>query len=91
MNTNQIKTLEKTLKACANKRRLEILQFLKAKGKASVGEIAKKIRLSFRSTSRHLSVLSHNDLVDKNQIKLMVEYQLVPSASSIVKEVIKIL
>jgi DNA-binding transcriptional ArsR family regulator len=68
--------LEKTLKALANRRRLTILRYLKKRGEASVGEIAGAINLSFKSTSRHLAVLTANDILDKEQKRLNVFYRL---------------
>jgi len=61
----ELNNLEKILKSFANKRRLAILKYLDKKRKASVGEIADKIRLSFRSTSKHLSVLTAADILTK--------------------------
>lgn len=55
--------MEKQLKALANKKRLEILAYLKKEKKASVWEIADKIDLSLKSTSRHLAILRSVDLV----------------------------
>jgi len=60
-----MKDFEKVLKALANRRRLSITRCLKDKGEASVGEIAEEIRLSFRSTSRHLGVLAAADILEK--------------------------
>ena len=49
--------MEKILKAAANRRRLKILSYLKNHRKSSVGELAEEIKLSFKSTSRHLAIL----------------------------------
>lgn len=58
-----MKQIEKQLKALANQKRLMILKFLKKEKKASVWEIADKIDLSIKSTSRHLAILRSVDLV----------------------------
>ena len=71
-----MKELEKVLKALANKRRLAILQFLKNRKEATVGEISETIRLSFRSTSRHLAVLSNADILEKEQRSTEVYYRI---------------
>ena len=71
-----MKELERTLKSLANKRRLGIIQFLKKHKEASVGELAEAIRLSFRSTSRHLSVLSGADILEKEQRSIQIYYRL---------------
>ena len=71
-----MKDLEKILKALANRRRLSILKFIKSEREASVGQIADNIRLSFKATSKHLNILAHADLVDKEQIGLTVLYHI---------------
>lgn len=71
-----MKKIEKVLKAFANRRRLEILQFIKEREKASVGEIAHKIGLSFKSTSKHLGVLFSADLIEREQVGLQIFYNI---------------
>ena len=44
------KELERILKALANGRRIAILKFIKKSGRASVGEIADAIKLSFKTS-----------------------------------------
>lgn len=70
------KELEKILKALANRRRISMLKLLKNRGRTSVGAIAKQVKLSFRSTSRHLAILYAASLVDKEQVGLTVFYTL---------------
>ncbi|MBI4094887.1 MAG: helix-turn-helix transcriptional regulator [Candidatus Liptonbacteria bacterium] len=55
---------------------MAILKYLKENREASVGEIAGAIRLSFRSTSKHLGVLGVADIVHKDQRALQVFYRL---------------
>lgn len=76
MFTMNEKELEKALKALANKRRLQILRYLKKVKEAPVGDIAEEIRLSFKSTSRHLSVLAAADILERDQRSLQVFYRL---------------
>lgn len=64
------------MKALANRRRLAILRFLKRTHKASVGDIAEEIRLSFKATSKHLGILSSADIVDREQQSLQMFYHL---------------
>ena len=71
-----MKSYEQLLKALANRRRLAILQFLKKRKEATVGEISEAIHLSFRSTSRHLAVLSHANILDKEQRSTEVYYRI---------------
>ncbi len=69
-----MKELEKTLKALANKRRLAILHHLKKNKEATVTEFAEAINLSFRSTSRHLSILFSAGVLEKRQQSTEVYY-----------------
>lgn len=82
------KNLEKLLKAVANKRRLTILEYLSKKKEVNVGDIAERIKLSFKSTSRHLAILRSADLVDKDQRSLESFYSLSPDMPEVVKQII---
>jgi len=81
--------MDKLLKAFANKRRLAIIQLLKSKKNLSVSDLARGIKLSLRSTSRHLSILHHVNVVDREQKGLTVFYALVPSLSALAKDILK--
>jgi DNA-binding transcriptional ArsR family regulator len=72
-----MKKVEKILKAFANKRRLAIVGHLRKRGEANVSEIAETIRLSFRSTSRHLAILSNAEIVEKEQRSTEVFYRVI--------------
>lgn len=87
----QEKELERIFKAFANKRRIAILKFLKGKSRASVGDIANAIKLSFRATSKHLVILSALDIVDKEQVSLTVFYSLSKSRDDIVTKLVSTL
>lgn len=80
-----MKETEKILKALANRRRLAILKYLKKSQQAPVGDIAKEIKLSFKSTSRHLAVLRSVDIVKREQVNLSAYYSLVSPPLSTVK------
>ncbi len=80
--------MERLLRAFANKRRLMILGLLKERKKMSVTELAYGIKLSLRSTSRHLSVLSHADLVDREQRGLTVFYTIAPKLDKLAKDIL---
>ncbi|MFH1162357.1 MAG: metalloregulator ArsR/SmtB family transcription factor [Candidatus Jorgensenbacteria bacterium] len=86
-----MRDLERTLKALANRRRLAIMKYLKEEREASVGKIAGAIRLSFKSTSRHLAVLHAADLVDRDQRDLQVFYRLANTARPAARAIITIL
>ena len=84
MNT---KDAERTLKALANKRRLEIVKFLRRTKEAVVGDIADQIKLSFKATSKHLGVLLSADIVEKEQRSLQAWYKLSPSQNTLSKHI----
>ena len=70
------KELERILKAFANRRRLLIVSFLKRRKEATVGDIAEEIRLSFRSTSKHLGVLSTAGILEREQRSVQMYYKI---------------
>ena len=83
--------LAKNLKALANQRRLDILAYLKKNREAPVGEIAHEIGLSFKATSKHLSVLSAVDIVDKDQRSLQMYYRIADNQKPEVQKVLSLL
>ena len=85
------KELEKVLKALANKRRLAILKFIKKSSRASVGQIAGAIKLSFKATSKHLMILSNADILEKEQERLMMFYFLPEKSNPLVSKLLSII
>jgi DNA-binding transcriptional ArsR family regulator len=83
------KELERVLKALANRRRLAILSFIKKKKQANVGDIAEAIKLSFKSTSRHLSVLASAGILEKEQNSLYVTYFLSKDLSDVSRKILE--
>ncbi len=71
-----MKQLERLLKGLANRRRLAIIKLLTRHKELPVASIADRIRLSFTSTSKHLSLLRNLDIVDRRQENLTVYYRL---------------
>ena len=86
-----MKKVEKILKALANRRRLAIVKYLNKVRKASVGDIADEIRLSFKATSKHLVLLSSADIIEKEQVSLRMIYRLSSPLHNILKTVLPIL
>lgn len=86
-----MKTYEKILKALANHRRLQIIKFIKDKKQATVGIIASHIKLSFKSTSKHLAVLYGAGIVEKEQKNLSMFYSIAESLPKIAKQVIDLI
>ena len=86
-----MKELERNLKALANRRRLAILKYLKESHEAPVGDIAAQINLSFKATSRHLTVLLAADIVEKEQRSSQVFYRLASPAKSAARYILSLL
>lgn len=86
-----MKEHEKILKALANRRRLQIIKYLKDQKTATVTDIAERIKLSFKSTSKHLAVLFGAGIVDKEQISLSMFYSVVEPLPKIAKHVVDLI
>ncbi|TAL19660.1 ArsR family transcriptional regulator [Patescibacteria group bacterium] len=84
-----MKRLEKTFKAFANRRRLAIITLLKKCKELTVSEIAEKIKLSFKATSKHLNLLANSDVLEKEQRSLEMFYRLNPEADSTIHHLVK--
>ncbi len=69
------KESERTYKAVANRRRIAILRHLHSGG-ATVGELARAIRLSVKATSKHMQILAASGFVQSEQQGLYVHYSL---------------
>jgi len=80
-----MKQLEKILKGLANRRRLAIIHVLAKEKELPVADIARRIHLSFTSTSKHLGLLRQLDMVDRRQESLTVYYRLAQPLPSVLK------
>ena len=85
------KELERVLKALANRRRIAIIRYVQKEGEAAVGDIANHLNLSFKATSRHLSVLSSADILDRNQRSVYVFYFLSPTLPILARRIVSFL
>ena len=83
--------LEKILKALANRKRLAILVYLKKNREASVSDIAGEIDLSFKSTSKHLRILSSAEILERNQKTHWGYYRLAQKQHPVVKNILSAL
>ena len=83
-----MKEYEKLFKALANKRRLQIITHLKREKEATVGEVAEHLHLSFKSTSKHMLILMHAGIVEKEQRSLSAFYSLAPHLPALTKNII---
>ncbi len=71
-----MKDAESLLKSVANKKRLAILQLLLYEDEKSVSEIAQRIKLSFKSTSKHLLRLERAGFITRRQKSLWGYYSI---------------
>ncbi len=86
-----MKEYEKILKALANRRRLQILKYLKDKKQGTVTALAGHLKLSFKSTSKHLAVLFGAGIVDKEQRSLTMIYYIANPLPKIAKQILELL
>lgn len=77
----------KILKALANEKRLEILKLLEKSPGLSLVEIAEKINLHFKSTSKHLQRLAEADLVKSNRDGVWVRFGLTEKVDQLLKKI----
>jgi len=87
----QTKRLEKILKPLASRRRLDILKILKQEGVLPVGDIADKIKLSFKATSKHLLELYRADLVDFQKHSTENHYYIPTQKARLIKYILAML
>jgi len=81
---------ERLLKPLANRRRIGIIRFLKARKEATVSDIADAIKLSFRSTSKHLGLLASAEIVEREQRSLQMFYSIPRNLPPVVAAVISL-
>jgi DNA-binding transcriptional ArsR family regulator len=74
----QQREMTKCLKALANERRIRIIRELGASHEYTVGDLARRIKLSYKSTSKHLLKLAECDLITREQRSLEVYCRLNP-------------
>jgi len=86
-----ITELERHFRAVANRKRLEILLLLNRQAPLPLYQIATKVRLSVKSTNKHLSQLLHTGFVAKNRQGLFVLYRLEDEAKPLVTKLLKLL
>ena len=67
-----MRELTKCFKALANERRLRVLKELYYREPLTINTIAKRIKLSLKSTSKHMQKLSDCDLIERSNNSLQV-------------------
>jgi len=91
INPMTINELERHLRAVANRRRLEIIQLLHRQASLPLYEIAAKIKLSVKTTNKHLNQLLHTGFVAKSRQGLFVIYRLENAAKPLVTKLLKLI
>lgn len=86
----EINQAEKIFKALANRRRLKIIKYLNNNKRASVTELAGHLKLSFKSTSKHLSVLKNADIVETEQVSSTCFYAFLQPLDPLVKQFLSV-
>lgn len=86
-----IRTLERQCKALANARRLTIIRTLKGNNDGTVGDIARAIHLSFRSTSKHLGILERAGILERRPRGIAVFYRLSRDQPAHVRSLLNVL
>lgn len=69
------KELTRCLRALANERRVRILEELLGPTPLDVDALARRIKLSYKSTAKHVAQLERCDLVDRQRQSLQVYYR----------------
>ena len=83
-----MRKLERLMKALANRRRMEIIRYLFQHKKSTVGILSEHLKLSFKSTSKHLGSLKSTEIIDGEQSGLSIYYSLSEPIHPIVKLII---
>ncbi len=73
------------MKALANHRRIMIIRYVYKNKNATVGNLAEHLKLSFKSTSKHLGVLKSAEILDGEQKGLSVLYTISEPIHPIIK------
>jgi DNA-binding transcriptional ArsR family regulator len=85
------KELERILKALANQRRLRAFHFIKEKKQVSVGDVASHLKLSFKATSKHLTLMTLAGLLEKDQKSKIVFVSVSPDLPTIGRRTLELL
>ena len=83
--------LERQLKVLANRRRIAILNLLRKRKDVNVSDVADAIKLSFTSTSKHLTMLERMGFVEKEQKSLNVYYRITTTPTDSLRKMLNLL
>lgn len=79
------RTLERMVRGFSNHRRIEMLQLLKAKPELSLEEIARELKINYKTASEHVRRLALAGLVLKRNERNAVRHKLTSRAQSVLK------
>lgn len=68
-----------------------IVQYLQSHKDGHVGDIADAIKLSFKATSKHLTILVSTEILDRTQVGSWMTYKLSPSMPALARKVVALL
>lgn len=83
-----MENIKKELEIFDNLNRLEILRHLKIKGEISVGSIADKTKLSFKTVSRQLLYLAKKGIVERRYDGHFVLYKISDNLSKTARTIV---
>lgn len=89
MTTKNTNELERHFRALANRKRLDILRLI-AKRELPLHGVAQAIRLSVKSTNKHLQQLHHVGLAEKSRRGNEVYYSLPSDMTELVRRLLKL-
>jgi predicted ArsR family transcriptional regulator len=79
------RTLERIVKGFSNHRRIQILFLLKEHAELSVGEVADKLKINFKTAAQHMQKLASAGLLLKQHEGSVVRHKITPRAENILK------
>ena len=88
---DNIRTIEKQMKALAGRKRLLILAYLKRHKFATVSDLARELKSKVFAISQHLRVLRTLEIVRDNRLGRSVAYRLSKEQEEPVKKVLSML
>jgi len=88
---DNIRTLEKQMKALSGRKRLLILAYLKKYKVATVSALARELKSKIFAISQHLRILRTLEIVHDNRLGRAVVYRLSKQQEEPVKKVISML
>ncbi|MBX9765293.1 metalloregulator ArsR/SmtB family transcription factor, partial [Patescibacteria group bacterium] len=85
------KELERIFKALANKRRIEIIRFVRLKRESTVGDIAEETNLSFKGVSKHMRILYSVGILEREQNGSQALYKLPSNLTETVRKAVALI